>query len=471
MTAAEPSWWPDTTKLAPAARDELVMRLGAALGPLRLRYCPVTPTPKQEAFIRLTCREAFFGGAAGPGKSTALLIAALQYTDVPGYAAIIFRRTYPQLRMPGGLIEKSHEWLGGTDAIWNQGSSQWTFPSGATLSFGHLQHEQSKYDYQSSEFQFVAFDELTTFTRTQYLYMRSRVRRLKRYAGSAPDGVSLDQVPLRVRSASNPGGVGHAWVYARFIEKETRRAPYMPASMDENPYLDRDEYDEMLSELPAAERARLRHGDWEARESGGVFTDVRAKLTLVREPNPRSCPRYRIWDMAATGEEEGGDSDYTVGTLLSFDPKARRYRIEHVIRTRLGPGNVEQLIFTTAESDGQRVRIHFEQEPGSSGKLVVNLLKRELVGYATSSATADSQKELRARPAAAALDNGQLECVAGPWLHDVYEEMQVFPNGSHDDFVDTLSAGVALLRPNRRATVSRPQGRVQSRTTQTDRRP
>lgn len=466
MTAGRtPSWWPAVQAMPAAQRDELMMRLAGALGPLRLRYTPITPTPKQEAFIRLSGREAFFGGAAGPGKSTALLTAALQYVDVPGYAAILFRRTYPELRMPGGLIEKSHEWLGGSDAIWNQGSSEWTFPNGATLTFGHLQHETSKFNYQSAEFQFIGFDELTTFTRTTYLYLRSRARRLKSYVGgSAPDGVSLDQVPLRIRSASNPGGVGHAWVYTRFIDPQTRRAPYMPAQMSENPYLDVVEYEAMLEELPAAEKARLLFGDWEATEQGTSFTDVRTKLRLVDAPLPRSAPRYRIWDMAATDEDEAGsgDPDWTVGTLMALDTEHRRIRIEDVIRKRLGPGDVEQLIYTTAAADGQRVRVHFEQEPGSSGKLVVNLMKRELLGYSTSSATADANKVLRARPAASALDNGQLEAVKAPWLHDVYEEMGVFPFGAHDDIVDTISSGVALLRPRRRSRVSRPRGQVAS---------
>ena len=71
--------------------------------------------------------EAFYGGAAGGGKSIALLMAALQYVDVPGYAAIIFRRSYADLSLPGALMDRAHEWLGSTDAVWHEQIKTWVF--------------------------------------------------------------------------------------------------------------------------------------------------------------------------------------------------------------------------------------------------------------------------------------------------------------------------------------------------------
>jgi hypothetical protein len=109
------------------------------------------------------CPEILFGGAAGPGKSEALLMAALQFVDVPNYAAIIFRRTYTALARPGGLIDRAHEWLGGTAAKWDSQEKTWRFPSGAALCFGYLADSTDRYNYQSSEFQFIGFDELTEF--------------------------------------------------------------------------------------------------------------------------------------------------------------------------------------------------------------------------------------------------------------------------------------------------------------------
>ena len=121
-------------------------------------FIPHKPTPKQLAFLLLPCREAFYGGSAGGGKSAALLMAALQYIDHPGYAALILRRTYADLALPGALMDRAHEWLGGSAARWNSAEHSWTFPSGATLTFGYLEMEIHKFRYQSAEFQFCAFD-------------------------------------------------------------------------------------------------------------------------------------------------------------------------------------------------------------------------------------------------------------------------------------------------------------------------
>src|SRR4051812_7334087 len=103
------------------------------LGVRLTRWIPHYPHPPQEAFLSLDCREAMYGGAAGGGKSDALLMAALQYVDVPGYSALILRRTFPDLALPGAIMDRSKEWLHGTDAHWNENERRWTFPSGATL--------------------------------------------------------------------------------------------------------------------------------------------------------------------------------------------------------------------------------------------------------------------------------------------------------------------------------------------------
>jgi hypothetical protein len=89
-------------------------------------------------FLLLNNEEALYGGAAGGGKSDAMLMAALQYVDVPGYNAILFRRTFQDLALPESLMDRSLQWLGGSDAKWNSSTHTWTFPSGARLAFGYL---------------------------------------------------------------------------------------------------------------------------------------------------------------------------------------------------------------------------------------------------------------------------------------------------------------------------------------------
>src|ERR1700688_1700143 len=104
---------------------------GISLEPRSNGYIPHLPTARQAAFLFLDCLEAFYGGAGGGGKSDALLMAALQYVDVPGYSALIIRRSMPDLAMPNALLDRSRRWLGGrNDAHWDETKKRWTFASG-----------------------------------------------------------------------------------------------------------------------------------------------------------------------------------------------------------------------------------------------------------------------------------------------------------------------------------------------------
>ncbi len=228
---------------------------------LRLnKYMPHLPTPKQAAFLLLRHQEAFYGGAAGGGKSDALLMAALQYVDVPGYSAILFRRTFTDLMLPDAIMDRAATWLSGTDARFSAATRQWRFPSGATLTFGYLAHENDKYRYQSAQFQFIGFDELTQFRESQYLYLFSRLRRLED-----------SNVPVRMRSASNPGGVGHDWVKQRFIvEGRAAGRIYIPASLVDNPFLDQETYRQSLEQLDHVTRSQLLNGNWDEAQ-GNLF--------------------------------------------------------------------------------------------------------------------------------------------------------------------------------------------------------
>lgn len=240
-------------------------------------FTPQKPTPRQAEFLARTDLEALFGGSAGGGKSSALLIAALQYVDVPGYSALILRRTFTDLALPGSIMDRAREWLTGSAATWNDRDKRWTFPSGATLQFGYCDTARDVYRYQGTEVQFLGIDELTQWPEQSYRYLLSRLRRREGLA-----------VPLRARVASNPGGIGHHWVRRRFVDPATAVGAYVPARLDDNPHLDRDSYRKSLELLDSTTRAQLLDGTWVADGSGLVYAydptrnDAPAVPTLTR---------------------------------------------------------------------------------------------------------------------------------------------------------------------------------------------
>ena len=232
-------------------------------------------------------------------------MAALAYVDVPGYRALLFRRSFPDLNLPGALMDRAREWLGGSAARWNAHDHVWTFPSGASLTFGYLENEKDKYRYQSAELQYIGFDELTQFAESQYLYLFSRLRRL---AGSA--------VPLRMRAASNPGGLGHEWVRARFVDAPPDGGRlFIPARLADNPHLDRDTYMHNLHELDPVTCAQLLEGDWQVHPEGVMF---HRDWFCVVEQRPGCAQRVRYWDKAATA----GGGARTAGVLIARHTRA-----------------------------------------------------------------------------------------------------------------------------------------------------
>lgn len=381
--------------------------------------------------------EVFYGGAAGGGKSDWLLMGALEYVDVPGYAAIVFRRTFTDLALPGAIMARAHEWLAPHAARgvchWSGQDKRWTFESGATLQFAYMEHANDELRYQSAEFQYVAFDELTHFPEQQYRYMFSRLRR--------PAGGALSQVPLRMRSASNPGGPGHDWVRGRFIDEPARSRVYVPAKLSDNPHVDRDAYIRSLAHLDPVTRQRLLEGDWSVREPGGFFQ--REWFGDIVDRAPLGVRRVRFWDLAATvPTSENPDPDWTVGLLLA--EMGGRFWVEDVIRVRVTPKQVEALVSQTASVDGPGVPVRMEQEPGSSGKTVVeDYRRRVLAGYDFQGKPSTGSKEDRARPVSSRVEAGDFQLARGPWNREFLDELEAYTGDldkhAHDDQVDALS--------------------------------
>ena len=243
------------------------------------------PQPRQADFMRRGENEALYGGAAGGGKSDALVCEALRQVHIPHYKALIVRKTFPQL---AELIDKSLNYYPPAfpRARYNAGSHTWRFPSGAKIIFGSMQYTKDRIKYQGQAYDFIGFDELTHFTHEEYTYLFSRNR---------PNGPGTR---VYIRSTANPGGVGHGWVKERFItagapmqtiwekvdihfpdghtERRWQSRVFVPSLVFDNPALMRNDpnYITRLAAMPEADRNALLYGDWNS-FSGQVFSEWR----------------------------------------------------------------------------------------------------------------------------------------------------------------------------------------------------
>lgn len=297
-----------------------------------------TPYPKQAAFFMASHlhRNVLFGGAAGPGKSFALILAALQYVDVPGYSAIIFRRTQPQLRGKGGLVPKSKEILKKSGAYqlgarFNEVHLRWSFPSGAELKFASLQHDWTAEEHDGLEYHFVGFDELTHFSEYQYTFLGGRMRRMKGYP-----------VPIRQVATSNPGGPGHVWVKSRFGcgtgDVPLKDHIYLPATLDDNLGIDRDAYRLQLQQLDPITRARKLHGDWDIVAGGDLWgetdfprynTDPRALLVEHLRQGGRVFTTWDLKNKISTSTKVRKGESFVSGCVWLGTP-GRLYLLDEV---------------------------------------------------------------------------------------------------------------------------------------------
>lgn len=416
--------------------------------PKLTEYIPYYPTPKQAAFLLCDDLDVFYGGAAGGAKSFALLMAALQYVDVPGYSALLIRDTYKNLINPKSLMDIADQWLFGTDAKWNDDAKTWRFPSDATLSFRYMDGPRDHLNYKGAEYHFIGIDEAVDIRWAQIRYMFSRLRKEKGFP-----------VPLRFRLASNPGGISHEELKRYYVNSETRGDRiFIPAKLEDNPYIDED-YETSLDELDPITREQLRHGDWDIRVAGRMFNREWFRIVSTI-PEDIIESRVRYWDLASTPgtDDDAGkiasqilrgkktkDPDWTAGCKMSRSKDGRIF-IESIVRFRKSSADTELTVRHVADTDGRKVPIFYEEEGGASGKITTSHYRRNILPeFAFYPDKKNTSKLNRAKPFSSQAEAGNIYLLDGPWIEAFLDELEIFPDGAHDDQVDAASGAFDKL--------------------------
>jgi phage terminase large subunit-like protein len=337
-------------------------------------WIPVVPTIPQLRFLALPHREALYGGAAGGGKSEALLMGAAQFVELPNYAAVLFRRTHTDLALEGALMDRAADWFSGTAAKWNSQDKRWTFPSGASITFGYMDSPNAWRRYDSTEWQYIGFDEATQFRPHD---INALIGRLRKKADNP--------IPLRFRLGSNPGGEAHDFLGERYVNPESPHPEriFVPALLEDNPYINREEYEETLEALKDADPLlyeQRRWGVWIKDEAENRFKEQwwsGKNRYLESETHAmwnQTVARYGGLDTAETDEE---NSAYTVLTIGDVMPDYR-LALRYVARERL---EFPDLLEWVKDEVGQWLYDHklatIAVENASSGRQLLQTVRKE----------------------------------------------------------------------------------------------
>lgn len=434
--------------------------IGIAMIPLNHE---VGPQPgKQTKFAECTADIAIFGGAAGGGKSFALLFENLRHIRNDKFSSVIFRRTIPQIMTPGGLWDQACRIYLPLGASPNQGMHSFQFNNGCRFRFAHLEHEKNIYDWQGSEVPFLGFDELTHFSWQQFFYMLSRNR--SSVAGITP----------YVRATTNPDP--DSWV-AEFVswwidpntgysiperdgvvrwfirrndemiwadEKHddlAKSVTFISATVEDNQILMKSDpgYVANLEAMSYVDRMRLRHGNWKVRATAGTM--FRREWFEIIDALPADIEAVRYWDRAASEKESAA---FTAGVKMHRDSKGVFY-VSDVVRFQGRPLKVEESIKNTASFDAVSTTIGIEQDPGQAGISEAENYVRLLAGYVVKVVRAAQDKITRAKPFSAQCERGNVKILRAPWNQSYLSELESFPDGKLKDQVDASSGAFNLL--------------------------
>lgn len=443
----------------------------------------IRPNPgPQEAYLATSADMAFFGGAAGGGKTYATLLDGLRWYADPDFDGVLFRREAVDLRGPGKVWDEAvglFSLFGGSPCL---SPLEWRFPSGAAISFTHLQHEKDKYSHQGAQYSWIAFEELTHFTEGQFWYLWGRRRtkaKLRPYLRATcnpdpdswvrkmvdwwigPDGYAIPERSGVIRYFVRDGDE-LVWADTREELEERFGDPervtsftFILSRLSDNPKVD-PTYRAALLALPLVERERLlgdeaRGGNWDIRPVAGNFFRRAWWTRYVDSADELDVIVWmRGWDLAATEPNpDNKDPDWTRGAKVGITRQGH-YVIADMASERGTPGAVEKLLTATAELDGPNVTIGLFQDPAQAGKSqAAHYVDDVLADYAVDVLVASANKQALAKIWSPMVERGEFILVRGPWNAAFIAEGEAFPpkpGKGHDDQIDAVSRAVVFLR-------------------------
>ncbi len=437
----------------------------------------ITPQPgPQTAFLSTPADIAIYGGGAGGGKTWGLLMEPLRHVHNPGFGAVFFRRSTVQIRNEGGLWDESATLYPQLGAVPKEHELWWKFPSGAAVTFSHLEHDKTRFGYQGAQIPLICFDELTHFSPVQFWYLVSRNRSMcgvRPYirATCNPDADSwvadliawwINQdtgLPIPERSGVVRWfvrvGEDLKWAdtpeeLAIYLMPDGAPIPpksltFIPAKLTDNKALMAADpgYMASLLALPLVERERLLGGNWKIRPAAGLY--FQRSWCRVVDAIPAGTVFGRGYDFAATPPTpDNPDPDATASTKIGRAPDGR-YIVVDCRKTQTTPAGVERFIMNTASDDGRDVEISLPQDPGQAGKSQVAQMIKMLSGYIVRSSTETGDKVTRFGPFSAQAEAGNVDVLRGPWNDGWFTALEGFPVAKHDDEADATSRAFEVV--------------------------
>lgn len=443
----------------------------------------------QWQFLSTPADVAIYGGAAGGGKSVALLLEPLRHIHNPRFYAVLFRKTFPQVTNPGGLWDESMQYYPIAGGEPRRADLEWRFPSGARIEFAHMQHEDNRLDWQGSQIPLIEFDEATHFTKKQVFYMFSRNRStcgvrpyIRMSCNPIPpddptggwlheligwyigeDGYAINERSGVIRWFANINDTLR-WadrpeeLIQQYPESEPKSFTFIKSSVYDNKILlDKDPgYLSNLKALPYIEQEQLLGGNWLVKPAAGkVFNK---SWFEVVDAAPAGGLTLRFWDLAASEKKLAKDDpDFTAGIKIRYVNEA--YYIMDCIEERIEPARTDTAILNTAKQDGKTVILRWETEGGASGKRDNHHMATLLNGYDARGVRPQGDKLVRAKGLAAQAYAGNVKLLKAPWNDRWLSHMHSIPDGAHDDIMDASAGGYnEVTKEARRGVAGSHQG-------------